>query len=134
MLKLIVAGSREFNDYELLAKTLDDYLKDIEGEVEIVSGGARGADKLGERYAEERGYRPKRFRAKWSDIQRPGAIVRVNKYGQKYDAAAGHIRNTKMGEYADEAVIFLQKRALNRGSLDMNDIMKTAGKKSLLIK
>lgn len=48
-MKLIIAGTRSFQDYDLLCKIL----KEIEiGNIEeIVCGGARGADKLGERYA-----------------------------------------------------------------------------------
>lgn len=72
-LRLIITGSRDFNDYELLEKEVDNYLLSVlekldvnmynqylltvlTGEIfslpiEIVSGGARGADRLGEQYA-----------------------------------------------------------------------------------
>jgi predicted Rossmann fold nucleotide-binding protein DprA/Smf involved in DNA uptake len=52
--RVIIAGSRDFNDYELLKKHCD-YLLQNQKEVEIISGGARGADKLGERYASGEG-------------------------------------------------------------------------------
>jgi len=45
-MKLAIIGSRDFNDYELLSATLDNYSIDL-----IVSGGANGADTLAERYA-----------------------------------------------------------------------------------
>jgi len=45
--KVIVAGSRGFNNYELL----DNILKGKYPNIEIVSGIAKGADKLGERFA-----------------------------------------------------------------------------------
>ena len=45
-MKVAIIGSRDFNNYELLAKTLDDFTIDM-----IVSGGAKGADTLAERYA-----------------------------------------------------------------------------------
>ena len=48
MFHVIVAGSRTFADYELLKQTLDHLLQN-KTDVEIVSGGARGADQLGER-------------------------------------------------------------------------------------
>ena len=53
IMRVIVAGSRGFNSFEKLKIALNDYLKDaIYGEqFEIVSGGARGADRLGEQYA-----------------------------------------------------------------------------------
>jgi len=48
-MKLGVVGSRGFNDYELLKTELNKF-KDI---LEIVSGGAIGADKLSEQYGIE---------------------------------------------------------------------------------
>ncbi|TKB46783.1 DUF2493 domain-containing protein [Ferrimonas sediminicola] len=47
--RLIVAGGREFNDYPLLCERLDHLLSRIARErgVIIVSGAARGADRLG---------------------------------------------------------------------------------------
>lgn len=63
-MKVIIAGGRTFTDYPLLVKACDNALsKQIE--VEIVSGTANGADKLGERYAMEKGYSIKRFPANW---------------------------------------------------------------------
>ena len=57
---------------------------------EIVSGGAKGADALGERYGRENQIPIKRFLPDW----------------QKYDKLAGPIRNKAMAEYADMAIIF----------------------------
>jgi len=82
--KLIIAGSRDFNNYELLKEKVDDYLlstlapdrklydefiiqllynekSTYSFHIEIVSGGARGADRLGERYAKERKLAVKQF-------------------------------------------------------------------------
>ena len=56
--KVIIAGGRDFNNYELLKAKCDYYLSNLdEADVVIVSGAARGADKLGEQYAKERGYK-----------------------------------------------------------------------------
>lgn len=62
MFKVIVAGSRGFNDYILLSTALDELLSD-RGEVEIVSGTANGADKLGEKYAAEHSLKLTKFPA-----------------------------------------------------------------------
>jgi hypothetical protein len=51
MKKIAVIGSREFTDYDLLKKELDEYPPFI-----LVSGGAKGADSLAEHYADEKGY------------------------------------------------------------------------------
>lgn len=89
MFKVIVAGSREFDDYPLLKKKLDFFLQNRE-EIEIISGCARGADRLGERYAKEKGLWLRKFPADWE------------KHGKK----AGYLRNEQMAKYADVAVVF----------------------------
>lgn len=86
MNRVIVAGSRYYNDKEALYNMVDTVLKSIDGDVEIISGNCRGADKLGEQYAEEHGIPVKIFPAEWL------------KYGKR----AGYIRNKQMAEYASE--------------------------------
>jgi hypothetical protein len=88
-MKVIIAGSRDFNDYEFLKKHCDEILK-FQATVEIVSGGARGADRLGERYAMEKGYPITVFAADWV----------------KYGKPAGVIRNEEMAVYADALIAF----------------------------
>lgn len=113
-LKIIVAGGREFDDEELLFETLDNILRKREpSEVQIVSGCARGADKLGEKYAEARGIDVKRFPAQW-DI---------------HGNAAGPIRNEEMAEYANACVCFWDGR-----SKGTNDMIKRAKAHSLRTK
>ena len=43
---IIIAGSRTFNDYDLLARKMDHLTQNLD-EVEVVSGAAKGADELG---------------------------------------------------------------------------------------
>ena len=59
-MKIIIAGSRNFNDYELLKITCDKIFANLTN-VEIVSGTAKGADILGEQYAIEKGYKLTNF-------------------------------------------------------------------------
>ncbi len=56
-INIIISGTRTFNDYALLEKTLDEYLYKLLPyyEIIIISGDAKGADALGIRYAEEHG-------------------------------------------------------------------------------
>ena len=84
-----MAGSRGFDDYLLLVATLDKVLAGREGAV-IVSGGAKGADLLGEQYAEERGLAVERYLPDWA----------------KYGKGAGHVRNGTMVEVSQLAVFF----------------------------
>lgn len=90
MFKVIIAGSRNYTNYEELAARCDFLLSKTTDSIEIVSGTARGADKLGERYAAERGLSCARFPADW------------NKHGK----SAGFKRNIQMAEYADALIAF----------------------------
>lgn len=56
MYNVIITGSRNFQDYDLLKKECDLFLQDISADIAVISGGRGGADKLGERYAKEKSY------------------------------------------------------------------------------
>lgn len=114
MYKVIVAGSRDFNDYELLERELINFLRGKKpNEVEIVSGGARGADRLGEKFAKEKGCKLTIMNADW------------NRYGK----SAGYRRNVEMAEYSNACVVFWDN--VSKGSKHMIDI---AEKKDLDLK
>lgn len=55
MKRIVIAGSRGFGDYPMLKGTLDRMLTEDEDDIELVSGHAKGADLLAERYAAEHG-------------------------------------------------------------------------------
>lgn len=125
-IRIIIAGSRSFDDYDKLCKDVDKLIsmqiffgslgayesKDIE----IVSGGARGADKLGERYAKEHNLPLKIFSADW------------NKYGKR----AGYIRNTEMAEYANCLIAFWDGQS--KGTAHMIDLAPKHDLASVIIK
>ena len=109
MIKVIIAGTRDFNDYDFLKKNVDYFLQGINPnneEIEIVSGNARGADKLGERYAKEHNLPVKLFPANW------------DKYGKR----AGYLRNQEMANYADVLIAFWDEKS--KGTKHMIDIAK----------
>lgn len=112
MYKVIIAGSRDFADYELLSSFADEVLTGAE-DIEIVSGGARGADGLGERYARERGYALKVFPAEW----------------KKWGRAAGPIRNGQMAGYADALIAFWDGQ-----SSGTRDMIRKAEERGLRVK
>jgi len=87
--RVIVAGSRTVDDYQRLADNLDRILSQLRN-VEIVSGGARGADALGERYAIERGLKLRRMPALWEIFQK----------------LSGPIRNARMSWYGTHLAAF----------------------------
>ena len=113
---VIVAGSREFNEYPLLQKKLDHYLSNYDRtNVTLISGTARGADRLGEQYAGQRGMTLRRFPANW----------------KKYGKSAGFERNMRMSMHADALVAFWDGKS--RGTKHMIDIMQKAGKQVKVI-
>ena len=101
MFRVIVAGSREFKDYQLLEKTLDDFLQDRKEPTRILCGMAHGADELGLLYAHWHNYELEKHPAKW-DI-----------HGKR----AGFIRNEEMANNADALVAFWDGKS--HGTKDM---------------
>lgn len=112
MLKVIIAGGRDFTDYHLLSKVCDFMLQN-HSDIEIVSGCANGADKLGEKYAKEKGYSIKKFPADW----------------EKFGRSAGFLRNDQMAQYADALIAFWDKK-----SKGTNHMINLAKKNKLKIK
>ena len=103
---VIICGSREFQDYNLLKEKCDYYLsKRISSgqKVVVISGGARGADSLGERYAKERGLECKVFPADWD----------------RYGKSAGYRRNVVMAEIGNACIACLSGYSENKGTKSM---------------
>ena len=65
--RIIIAGGRTFNNYDFLKESVLKYLKTIDSEnIQIVSGGAKGVDALGERFAKEQNIDLVIFPADWT--------------------------------------------------------------------
>lgn len=85
-MKTIIAGSRNIIDYHLVDKAVKESKFNI---TEIVSGGAKGVDSLGEKYGYLNGISIKVFPADWES------------YGRK----AGIMRNQEMSCYAEALIL-----------------------------
>lgn len=109
--KLVIAGSRSFDDLPLMQERCDFFLKNkaLTHDVVIVSGTARGADQMGEQYARSRGFKVERFPADWN-------------MGKQ----AGMIRNARMLNHADAVMVFWD--GASRGSLHMMEITRRSSK------
>jgi len=105
MQKLAVVGSRSFNDYAFLSQVLDRYRQRY-GEIEIITGGADGADTLAERYATEHHLVLTVFPADWTNLSAPDAVIRMRRDGTQYDARAGLRRNLKIVAACDVLIAF----------------------------
>jgi hypothetical protein len=88
-MRVIIAGSRDFEDYDLLCRTCDKILS-LQSDIQVVCGMARGADTLGEDYAKSKGYKVIPYPANW----------------KAYGLGAGHIRNEEMAKNADALIAF----------------------------
>lgn len=106
-MKVIIAGSRNLEDYGLVAQAMQRCGFDV---TEVVCGMAAGIDTLGYRWAQCYNKPIKEMPANW------------NRDGK----AAGPIRNREMAKYADAAVIIWDGES--PGSRNMVDEMIRAKK------
>lgn len=120
-LRVIIAGSRDFDDFPKLMNSCIDILSSITnnnknlGKIRIVSGAARGADQLGEQYAKLVGYEVSKFPADWDGL------------GKR----AGYVRNAEMAKYAMEnsnyGVLIAFWDGKSKGTKHMIDLAKRNG-------
>lgn len=116
LLYILISGKRDFTDYKKFCKELDKLTEGAD-EVEIVEGGARGADFLAKRYAKEHNLKLREFPANW------------NAFGP----AAGPIRNQEMVNYIKKKKPKFEQKALffwdgnSKGTKDCLARAKAAG-------
>lgn len=109
--RVIIAGSRSFNDYALLREQCLSILQDKmrTHRVIIVSGHARGADSLGEKFANELGFPFELHPAKWRLLGK----------------AAGMVRNAEMAKCSDALIAFWDGES--RGTRHMINFARKRG-------
>ncbi len=110
--RIVVAGCRDFENYDIAKEYIDFCISEIKNNhtVIFVSGGCRGADRLGERYAQENGYEVELHSADW----------------KKYGRSAGPKRNKEMAEIADYVICFWNGKS--KGTKSMIDYAKGLNK------
>lgn len=109
-MKVIIAGSRNIEDYREVAQAI---LKSGFTITEVVCGMAPGVDMLGKAWADNHGVPVKAFYAMWRT--RDG----------EFDRSAGMIRNERMAEYADALIAVWD--GFSPGTKDM---MRRMGKRA----
>ena len=115
--RVIIAGSREFSDYAIAERAIFEAFRsiDITGPIRIVSGHCKGADILGEKYADKYSLKLSVFPADW----------------KRYGKRAGFIRNSEMAEFAagdcSNADLIAFWDGKSRGTEMMIDIAKKNG-------
>lgn len=130
-MRVIIAGSQMFEQYLLLKLKCNEILKNVDTEITIISGDAKGADKLGVKYAKEKGFKFKLYPAKWDDLNAIGAIIKTGQHGN-YNAKAGIDRNLLMANNADALIAFWNGKS--PGTKNMIDMATKKGLKVRVIK
>jgi len=140
-MRVIIAGGREFDNYDLLVEnavgiiarlagqntekkftsTGFEYVVPVDKIYEIVSGCAKGADQLGEKFAKEFKFILKQFPADWD----------------KFGKSAGYKRNEQMALYAKEdanlGVLIAFWDGSSKGTKHMIDLANKNGLKVYVI-
>ncbi len=101
--RFIVAGCRDYTDYEKAKEYISEFIKEhLENQTLVfLSGGCRGADLMGERFAKEHGFEICRYNADW----------------KKFGKAAGPIRNLQMVKNCDLVLCFWDGKSRGTASL-----------------
>ena len=116
MIRLIIAGSRDIDNYNQVVLLIEDALYRLKIDKEnigcILSGTCRGVDKCGEKWAKENNIEVCQYPARWS----------------MFGKAAGPKRNAEMVEDADALIVIHYNDS--KGS---KDILKKAKNKELIV-
>ncbi len=105
-MRVIIAGSRTMLDYDKVVRAISVSGLNIS---KVISGGCKGVDLFGERWAKERAIPVQRFDADW----------------EKHGRAAGPIRNVVMAENADALIAIWDGKS--RGTKSMIEIARKKG-------
>ena len=106
-MKVIIAGSRTIVTPTVVSSAIVHSGFEI---LEVVSGGARGVDALGEKWAQIHNISARRFPADWDGL------------GKR----AGYVRNVQMAEYADALIAVWDGKS--KGTAHMIETMRKLGK------
>lgn len=115
-MRIVIGGSRNYNNYEYFAETLDHLLCDVaKNEITILSGHCKGVDLMAECYAKERGISLELYPADWD----------------AYGRAAGPMRNKIMVENCDLVIAFWD--GSSKGTRSLIDYARKQGRSHKII-
>ena len=115
-MKIAIVGGRNFKDYESMKIALELFFEENDVSCSsVVSGGARGADTLAEKFAEENSFEMVVFKPDY----------------EKFGRAATLQRNTQIIENAD--TVFAFWNGLSRGTYDSIKKAEKLCKKLIII-
>jgi hypothetical protein len=111
---LLIAGGRDFNNYEVLKTCVNAELKDNKLPVVVISGTAKGADSLGEEWAAENNFEVIQYKPDWANQGK----------------AAGPLRNIEMYNFIKDKAhkkVIVFWNGLSKGTMHMIRISKNGG-------
>lgn len=112
VVKLVIAGARNIKNEAAVFKAIDQFVRDTGEKVEVVvSGGARGPDRMGEQWAAREGLDTRIFPAAFSY------------YGRK----AGPMRNEDMANFGTHLIAFWDGDS--NGTFDVIERFRMKGKR-----
>lgn len=117
-MRILVCGGRDFDDYELLKKTLTEQAEGQEDPIIIIHGGAPGADSIADLVA-------KRKLKWWVWCCRANWL--------RHGKAAGVIRNQQMLENSNPDLVIAFPTKQSKGTWDMVQRAKNANIPTLVI-
>lgn len=111
-MKIAIIGGRDFDDYELMVNTLKPHIDIITC---VVSGGAKGADSLGE---------------KWAIENNKETLIHLPDW-KTYGKSAGFVRNKEIIRDADKVFAFWDGKS--KGTENSIQIAKKTKKEVIII-
>lgn len=121
-MNICIAGGRDFTDYKKMELSILSYITDIynmrflKEECTVISGAARGADTLGERFGRSYCKNVTRYPAEW----------------EKFGKSAGYRRNIDMAKVSD--IVFIFWDGSSKGTQHMINISKQLNKEVVIFK
>ena len=111
-MKVLICGSRNWKEEDVIPEyRIETYIKALPPDTVIIHGGGRGADKIADRIARERGHTVIEFKANW----------------MLYREKAGPIRNREMlSAKPDKVVAFHEDIVNSKGTKDMIEVARKA--------
>jgi hypothetical protein len=95
-MRVIITGDRNWHAPDLAQEAVGRLIRRHGPDLVIVHGAATGIDRSFAEACAQLGVEQEPHPARWDDLDDPQAVVRENKYGVRYNANAGPIRNAEM--------------------------------------
>ena len=94
--RVLVCGGRDITNAKRVYADLDRLNKQHGPFETVIEGDAPGVDRMAGYWARKHRVTNLKFPAAWDDLDATGAVIKKDRNGKLYNAAAGHQRNQRM--------------------------------------